>query len=346
MPGTKSAAEPKAAVIPATDSPSVGLALRLQLFRLVLLHRLMEDRVLILYRQGRIPGSVYTGRGQEAVGAAAGLALGPDDVVAPLNRELGCHLARGVSVAHVFRNYFGRATGPTQGRDGNMHFGVPELGIFPLVSMLGNLVPVTVGAALTFKRRAEPRVALTFFGDGAMSTGDVHEGLNLAAVWSVPAVFVVQSNQIAYSTPTTRQMVNTNIAERLMGGWSIAARQVDGTDAIAVYEGVKDAVEQARTGHGPQAVETLSLRMAGHGAHDNAGYMDAALKLEYERTRDPIERLEARLRLDGVTEQEVTEIREGAVAEVAEGLEEAESAPAPDPETLADGVYANPLGGG
>ena len=155
--------------------------------------------------------------------AAAGLCLEPDDVAAPLNRELACHFARGVTVADVFRNFLAKATGPTRGRDGNMHFGMPGRGVFPLVSMLGMLCPISVGAALAFKRRGEPRVALTFWGDGAMSTGDVHEGMNLAGVLEVPVVFVIQNNQYAYSTPTGREMVNTNIAERVEGGWSIPA---------------------------------------------------------------------------------------------------------------------------
>ena len=209
--------------IPCEDAPEVTREDRLALFRLVLLHRLIEERVGLLYRQGRISGSVYTGRGQEAVGAAAGYALGPDDVCAPLNRELACHLARGVTTAEAFRNFLGKGDSPTQGRDGNMHFGAPEHGVFPLVSMLGDLCPVIVGAALAFKRRREPRVALTFWGDGAMSTGDVHEGLNLAAVLKVPAVFVLQSNGWAYSTPTSRQMMNTCMADRVEGGWGIPA---------------------------------------------------------------------------------------------------------------------------
>jgi TPP-dependent pyruvate/acetoin dehydrogenase alpha subunit len=190
--------------LPCEEADDVTREDRLALFRLVLLHRLIEERVGLLYRQGRVSGSVYTGRGQEGVAAAAGYALGPDDVCAPLNRELACHLARGVTVAQAFRNFLGKGDSPTLGRDGNMHFGVPERGVFPLVSMLGDLCPVVVGAALAFKRRREPRVALTFWGDGAMSTGDVHEGLNLAAVLRVPAVFVLQSNGYAYSTPTSR----------------------------------------------------------------------------------------------------------------------------------------------
>ena len=251
---------------PCAETPSVERDERVELFRLVLLQRLFEDRVMALYRQGRVPGSVYTGRGQEAVAAGAGLALGPDDVVAPLNRELACHFARGATPADVFRNFLGKATGPTLGRDGNMHFGAPARGVFPLVSMLGDLVPVVTGAALAFKRRGQPRVAMTFIGEGAFSVGDTHEGLNLAAVWQVPAVFVIQSNRYSYSTPVSRQMVNTNIAQRIYGGWSIPAERVDGTDALAVLDTVRAAVERARNGNGPQAVEALSVRMDGHAA--------------------------------------------------------------------------------
>jgi pyruvate dehydrogenase E1 component alpha subunit len=318
----------------------VPLETRLELFRLVLLQRYVEERVMALYRQGRISGSVYTGRGQEAVGAGAGLALGPDDVVAPLNRELACHLARGVTVAHVFRNFLGKATGPTQGRDGNMHFGVPERNVFPLVSMLGDLVPLSVGAALAFKRRGEPRVAMTFFGDGAMSTGDVHEGLGLAGVLDVPVVFVIQSNRYAYSTPSERQMRNTNIAERIEGGWGIPCERVDGTDAIAVFAAALLAVERARLGGGPQAIEALSLRGHGHAAHDGAAYVPDELRARYG---DPVERLAARLREDGLSEEDVERRRREAADEVAAALAEAEAAPAPDPATLEHGVWASPV---
>jgi pyruvate dehydrogenase E1 component alpha subunit len=325
---------------PADEAPDVPADIRLRLFHLMLLQRLAEERIMALYKQGRIAGSVYTGYMQEAVAAAAGLALGPDDVVAPLNREQACHYARGITVADVFRNFLGRGTGPTRGRDGNMHFGRPEIGVFALVSMLGDLVTVTVGAALAFKRRGEPRVAMTFIGDGQFCTGDVHEGLNLAGVLHVPAVFVLQSNQYAYSTPTGREMVNPNMAERVRGGWSIPAERVDGTDALATYEAVHAAVERARRGEGPQAVEAITIRGHGHAAHDDARYVPAELRARFQ---DPVERLAARLLLDGLTEQEVADLRRHALDEVNAGLAEAEQAPAPDPATLEDGVYAMPL---
>jgi pyruvate dehydrogenase E1 component alpha subunit len=306
----------------------------------MLLQRLAEERIVALYRQGRIPGSVYTGYQQEAVAAAAGLALGPDDVVCPLNREQACHYARGVTVADVFRNFLGKGTGPTLGRDGNMHFGKRERGVFPLVSMLGDLVPVTVGAALAFERRGEPRVALTFLGEGAFCTGDTHEGLNLAGVLQVPAVFVIQNNRYAYSTPTEREMLGTNIAERVRGGWGIPCERVDGTDALLCYEAAQTAVERARAGGGPQAFEALTLRGHGHAAHDDARYVPAELRALFE---DPIDRLAARLLLDGRSDEELNQVRSDVAKEVAAGLAEAEAAPAPDPATLEDGVYATPL---
>jgi pyruvate dehydrogenase E1 component alpha subunit len=324
----------------AVDAADVSPETRVELLRLMLLQRIAEERIMALYRQGRISGSVYTGHGQEAVAAGAGLALGPDDVVAPLNREQACHFARGVPVAHVLRNFLGKATGPTFGRDGNMHFGVPERNVFPLVSMLGDLVPVAVGAALAFKRRGEARVAMTFFGDGAMSTGDVHEGLNLAGVWNVPVVFVVQSNRYAYSTPTERQMVNTDISERIRIGWTIPCVQVDGTDAIAVHRLAREAVERARAGGGPHAIEALTLRGHGHAAHDAALYVPDELRARYA---DPIDRLALRLRLDGLSDAEIEGVRAAAAQEVSDALAEAEAAPDPDPDTLEDGVYATPL---
>ena len=313
------------------------------LFRLVLLQRIFEDRVLALYRQGRIPGSVYTGRGQEAVAAGAGLALGPDDVVAPLNRELACHFARGATTADVFRNFFGKATSPTFGRDGNMHFGAPANGVFPLVSMLGDLVPLVTGAALAFKRRGQPRVAMTFLGEGAFSVGDTHEGLNLAAVWQVPAVFVIQANRYSYSTPVARQMVNTNIAQRIYGGWSIPAERVDGTDALAVLDTVRAAVERARNGDGPQAVEALTRadarprrprRLPLRAGRDARGVRRALRPGRPARGAARARRLRRRRRS--------TRCARRAAAEVAAGLAEAEQAPAPDPATLEDGVYAAP----
>jgi pyruvate dehydrogenase E1 component alpha subunit len=223
-----------------------------------------------------------------------------------------------------------------------MHFGFPARGVFPLVSMLGDLASVTVGAALAFKRRGQPRAALTFLGEGAFSVGDTHEALNLAGVWQVPAVFVLQSNGYSYSTPADRQMVNTNLTERIYGGWSIPCERVDGTDALQLFDAVSAAVERARAGNGPQAVEALTLRIHGHAAHDDARYVSPGRIAEFVERYDPVARLEERLRLDGLAE-EAAGIRERAAAEVASGLAEAEASPSADPAELEDGVWAAPL---
>jgi pyruvate dehydrogenase E1 component alpha subunit len=151
---------------------------------------------------------------------------------------------------------------------------------------------------------------------------------------------VIQNNCYAYSTPTERQMRNTNISERIRGGWSIPCDRVDGTDVLAVHEAALAAIERARSGDGPQALECLSLRGHGHAAHDGALYVSAELRARFG---DPIERLAARLLLDGLAEDEVQAAREAASQEVADALAEADAAPAPDPATLADGVYATPL---
>jgi TPP-dependent pyruvate/acetoin dehydrogenase alpha subunit len=329
--------------IPCTDLRSVPREARLALLRLILMQRLFEERAMALYRQGRIAGSFYDGRGQEAVAAAAGFALATDDVVCPLNRELATHFAKGVTVTEAFRNFLGKGDSPTRGRDGNMHFGVPHRGVFPLVSMLGNLVPVTVGAALAFKRRGEHRVAMTFLGEGAFSVGDTHEGLNLAGVWQVPAVFVLQRNQYAYSTPTRREMVNPRMAERAYGGWSIPCETVDGTDAIETFDAIASAVGRARAGLGPQAVEAVTLRIHGHAAHDDGSYVPEEIRAAYA-PRDPVERLLVRLALDGVGGDDLAELRNSIAAEIEAGLAEAERSPAPDPASVTEGVWARPLG--
>lgn len=329
-------------VIPCSDVRSVPRDARLALLRLILMQRLFEERALTLYRQGRIVGSFYDGRGQEAVAAAAGLALAADDVVCPLNRELATHFAKGVTVTEAFRNFLGKGDSPTRGRDGNMHFGVPGRGVFPLVSMLGDLVPVTVGAALAFKRRGEPRVALTFAGEGTFSVGDTHEGLNLAGVWQVPAVFVLQRNHYAYSTPTRREMVNTRMAERMYGGWSIPCETVDGTDAVETFDAIAAAVGRARAGLGPQAVEAVTLRIHGHAAHDDGSYVPEELRAAYAH-RDPVDRLLVRLALDGTSGDELSALHADVEREIADGLAEAERSPAPDPASLTDGVWSRPL---
>lgn len=312
---------------------------RHKLYRLVLLQRLFEERAIALYRQGQIPGSFYDGRGQEAVAAAAGAALQSEDVITPVYRDVASYFARGVSAGDVFRNFLGCADGPSGGRDGGTSFGDPSRGIFPPVSMLADVVSVAVGAALEFRRRREPRVALTLLGEGGFSVGDAHEALNLAGVWQVPLVIVLQHNHYSYSTPIERQMVNTSLAERISSGWSIPCSTVDGTDALITFDAVRAAVERARSGEGPQAVEAVTLRINGHGAHDDGRYMSSGIRAAFA-DRDPVARLEARLALDGLPASDIDRIRQELGAALERELDDARHARRPDPATLQSGVWA------
>src|SRR5882672_2631559 len=175
---------------------------RRRLMRLMLTTRAIEERGLLLYKQGKVPGSFYDGRGQEATAVGAAFALGPRDRMCILHRDLGAHFVRGVTPDRYLANYMGRVGGVTGGRDGNMHFGDRELGCVGMVSMLPDMAQVATGMALAFKMRDEPRVAMTFFGEGSTANGQWHEAMNFAGIQRLPVVFVLENNQCAYSTPT------------------------------------------------------------------------------------------------------------------------------------------------
>ena len=171
------------------------------MYRNMMITRGVEERGHILYRQGKIPGSFYTGRGNEAASVGVATAMGSDDVGAPLHRDMGVHITRGVEPWRIFAQYMGRADGPTKGRDGNVHMADPNLGLIAMVIHLPAMLPVAVGAGLAFRIREEPRVALAWFGEGASARGDTHEGMTFAGTRQLPVLFICDNNQWAYSTP-------------------------------------------------------------------------------------------------------------------------------------------------
>src|SRR5213080_1783581 len=174
----------------------------LAIYRNMLTTRGIEERGHILYKQGKIPGSFYTGRGNEASAVGVATAMGPNDVGTPLHRDMGVHVARGVEPWRIFAQYMGRSDGPTHGRDGNVHMADSNLGLIAMVSHLPAMLPVAVGCALAFRIRDESRVAVGWYGEGASARGDAHEAMNFAGVRQLPVVFVCDNNQWAYSTPT------------------------------------------------------------------------------------------------------------------------------------------------
>ena len=313
----------------------------LGVYRSMVLTRGIEERGHILYRQGKIPGSFYTGRGNEAAAVGVATAMQPDDVGTPLHRDLGVHIVRGLEPWRIFANYMGRVDGPARGRDGNVHMADMRLGTISMVSHLPAMLPVAVGCALAFRIREEKRVAVGWFGEGSAARGDAHEAMNMAGVRRLPMVFICDNNQWAYSTPTHLGFPTEHIADRAEA-YGFEGVVVDGTDALAVYREAKRAIEKAREGGGPTLIECLTLRMEGHAVHDDAFYVPKDMFEEWAK-RDPIERFRAWLREHAdLSDEEEDEFSTEIKKLLSDAIKRADESPLPDPSTVTDYVWASP----
>ncbi|HEV2423727.1 MAG TPA: thiamine pyrophosphate-dependent dehydrogenase E1 component subunit alpha [Terriglobia bacterium] len=303
------------------------------------LNRRVDEQLTNLYRQGKVVGGVYSSLGQEAISVGTAYALGPDDFLGGMIRNVGAMLVRGFPPRDVFLQYMARRDGPTGGRDANTHFGDLNRGVISPISMLGELVPLLAGVGLAAKIRQEKRVGLTYVGDGATSTTPFHEGLNLAAVLKLPLIVIAENNGWAYSTPVERQMANTRIVDRAKG-YGIAGAAVDGNNVLEVYEAARQARERAYRGEGPTLIEARTMRMKGHAEHDDARYVPKET-IEKWRARDPIlnyEKFLASKKLMTAEEKSAIEARIDKV--IREDVEFAESSPMPAPEAAARPVWA------
>ncbi len=304
------------------------------------LTRALDERGAFLHKQSKIIGGYFSQIGHEAISVAAGLALGPDDVAAPMHRDLGAYLVRGLHPRRILAQFLGRATGVSRGRDANLHgMGDLSLGLIGFISHLPASTGVIAGVAHAFKLKGEPRVAMAFFGDGGASQGLAHEALNWASVFQLPMVVICENNQYAYSTPLARQMRIEHIADRA-AGYGMPGVIVDGNDFCAVYEAASQAVERARAGGGPTLIECKTMRMRGHAIHDNMAYVPTEL-LETWARRDPIARIEALLRERGLLDDAgLAALLERIDHELDEAQAHAEASPYPDPSEVTQGVYA------
>jgi TPP-dependent pyruvate/acetoin dehydrogenase alpha subunit len=301
--------------------------------------REVEDRIeRKLYRQGKIVGGVYVGRGQEAIPVGSALLAESEDVLFPSHRDMAVYLIRGVPARRIFAQYMGRVDGLTGGRDANMHMGDMQLNLVSIISAMAACVPVACGAAMALKYKGTKNVAFCYFGDGATSRGDWHEGVNLASVQKAPVVFICNNNQWAYSTPNEKEFACANIADR-GPAYGMPAEIVDGNDVFAVYEATQRALAHARAGNGPYLLECKTFRMTGHSAHDAGDYVPKHLFEEWAK-KDPILRLEKRM-LDRklASRADLDELHAGIQKEVDEAVEWADKSPWPDPATLLDNVY-------
>ena len=324
-----------------------GWANPLQIYHFMRLTRAMEDRTRTLFLQGRIVGGVYTAQGHEATTVGAALALGETDCIVPQHRDLGMHLVRGVSPRAIMCQWLARGNSPTLGRDGQVHIGDMHHGIVPMISMLGESLPVACGVALTMKMRRRDNVVLASCGDGATSTGAFHEALNFASVQNLPVVFLIENNGYAYSTPNRQEFAVDNLSARA-AGYGMPGATVDGNDVLAVMEVVEQAVEHARSGKGPVLKESKTFRVRGHSEADKADYVPKEVREEWLK-KDTITRFEAYLGEQGLlTEEEKARIGAKVKAIVDDAVRFAEQSPAPETATLeggAAGVVSGPRTG-
>ncbi len=299
----------------------------LGLYKALRLPRMIEERMLKLLRQGKIT-KWFSGIGQEAISVGATYALNPDDVILPMHRNLGVFTTRGIPLKKLFRQLMGKEGGFTKGRDRSFHFGAPAYHIIGMISHLGAMLPVADGFGVAFQLKKEQRVALTFTGDGATSEGDFHEALNLAAVWKLPVIFLIENNGYGLSTPVNEQYACEKLADRAIG-YGMEGIQIDGNDVLKVHETIRYAAEKARRGGGPTLIEAMTFRMRGHEEASGTKYVPKELFEEWGR-KDPILRFEQVLQEEEIlTEALQREIEEKLSEQIELALEDALNAPLP-----------------
>lgn len=302
----------------------------LEAFRWMLLARTLEDKLVSLYRGGLITGGVYIGRGQEAVSVACGLFLQKGDIFAPLIRDQAGRSAFGEPLVDVTRTYLGSRQGPMRGRDGNIHRGRPRDNQLAMISHLGAMVSVTVGALLAKRFKRERNfVGLSCIGEGGMQTGSFHEGMNLAAVEQVPLVVVATNNRYAYSTPNEREFACHDLVDRAIG-YGFEGYTIDGTDLTNCLDVIGGAVKRARAGRPPQLVVASILRLSGHGEHDDASYVTDEMKHQ-PFARDCLKVAEQTIvDLNLVSSETLREWRENAATQVDQAIATAQKEAVPE----------------
>jgi TPP-dependent pyruvate/acetoin dehydrogenase alpha subunit len=307
---------------------------------LLKLCRYFDERMEALYRQGRLPGAIYSGRGQEGTHVGVAMALEPQDSLFPTHRDLSAQITKGLELDRIMAQYWGRIDGYLRGRDGNSHIG-DWFGnrTFAAISHLPIAYPVACGAALAYKRLGDRRVAMAICGDGSTSNGRWHEAINTSAVHRLPVVWVVNNNLYAYSTPNPLEFAVRTIAERA-SAYGIPGIRVEGANVLEVYGAAKEAVDRARDGGGPTLIESVSLRWRGHAGHDPATYVPRELLEDYMQNRDPVKRFETWMLEHAIVGAgEVEEIQKRIEAEFDAGFDFAQASPFPEPGDVTKGLW-------
>jgi len=310
----------------------------LDMLRTMLLIRRFEERVNELYMEGRIPSTLHLYIGQEAVATGVCAALRPDDNVFSTHRPHGHALAKGVSPKALLAELYAKATGCCQAKGGSMHVGDVRVGMYPAIAIVGANVPIAAGAALAARMQGLDRVTACFFGDGAANEGAWHEGLNIAAIWRLPVVFVCENNLYAASTPFETAFAIAHVADRA-GAYGMPGVIVDGNDVLAVYEAAQAAMARARRGEGPSLIECKTYRLCGHSRSDPRTYRSREEEAGW-LAREPIGRFQSWLLEQGICSPERMQAIADAVEQtIAEAIAFAEASPEPALSTLLTDVF-------
>jgi TPP-dependent pyruvate/acetoin dehydrogenase alpha subunit len=310
------------------------------IFQKMLEIREFEEKIRFLFLEGKMPGTIHQYIGMEACGVGVCSVLEEGDVIASNHRPHGHAIARGISMDAMMAELYGKTTGCCSGKGGSMHMGDLGKGMLPSIAIVGGNIPLVMGMALAFKLRKEPRVAVSFFGDGASNEGAFHEGLNMAAVYKVPAIFVCENNQYGASTHIKKVLNIENIADRA-SAYGMKGDIADGMNVLEVYAHAKEAVERARKGDGPTLLELKTFRLCGHSRRDPNNYMTKEEK-EHWKKKDPIPFYEKILLEEKVLEKgKVAEMKKDVEKRVEEAIQFGQTSPDPKPEDTYRGLYVS-----
>jgi len=315
----------------------------LQMYRNMLRIRFFEERLAEESAQGNIPGLLHLYVGEEAVAVGACTSLSKEDYITSTHRGHGHCIAKGGDLKRMMAELFAKETGYCKGRGGSMHIAAPEIGIVGCSAIAGAGIPIAAGVGLSIKMRGSNQVCVSFFGDGASNTGAFHEGMNMAAVWKLPVIYVLENNMYAISVASARSTKLKNISERA-AGYGMASSVVDGMDVLSVYQAVSEAAARARRGEGPTIVECKTYRFRGHHEGDPKKGEIYRTKEEMDdwEKRDAIRRLVDKI-IDEkrATQAELDKIRQEVLKEVADAVEFAKQSPSPRPEDVASYVFVS-----
>jgi acetoin:2,6-dichlorophenolindophenol oxidoreductase subunit alpha len=320
------------------DEAPLTADLKRALYRRMLLCRNFEERVYYLFLEGRLPGTIHQSQGQEASAVGVCAALESGDMITSTHRPHSHAIARGVPVSSLMAELFAKKTGCCRGKGGSMHIGDRDAGMLPAIAIVGGGIPLASGYALAFKYLKQRNIVACFFGEGATNIGAFHEAINMAAIWSLPVVFVCENNKYAASTAMEKVMKVKHVSERAQS-YGIPGETVDGNDVELTYQAMHQAANRARARDGPTLLELETYRFAGHSRSD-PGHYRAAEELALWRERDPIVLYEKRLFLEGVlTTEDVAEIQSAINRELDEAVLRAERDPDPRPEDCLSDVF-------